>query len=172
MAEYLGLTTMIVILIAPLSIAVCAVALPLAGVHLGASRAVAVALYTGGASGGQLLLGAIQGQGRFQRAATVDALGSVVALGAALWCALSAVTTPTSFVVAMTVGNGVQCVVAVWALGHLERLAITRDSLGRAFASGWRALGLTLGQSGAIRADRYVLGAMSGAREVGLYSVA
>ena len=63
-------------------------------------------------------------------------------------------------------------VVALRATGLLCFQAPSRRELSRLLGRGCRALGLTLGLALALRLDRYVLGALTGAAAVGVYSVA
>ncbi|MDG4764778.1 oligosaccharide flippase family protein [Solwaraspora sp. WMMD406] len=63
-------------------------------------------------------------------------------------------------------------VVALRDAGLLCFQAPTRGQLSRLLGQGCRALGLTLGLALALRLDRYVLGALTGAAAVGVYSVA
>ncbi|MFI6759949.1 lipopolysaccharide biosynthesis protein [Micromonospora sp. NPDC050417] len=112
--------------------------------------------------------------GRFRAGSGWAAL---VAAGGLVGVLIGATLDRSAWALLLAQGTGMVAIAALQAarlhvVGLVPLAAPGRRELAELLRHGCRALGLTMGLALALRADRYVLGAVAGAATVGIYSVA
>jgi O-antigen/teichoic acid export membrane protein len=109
--------------------------------------------------------------GRSSAAAAVNAAGTAITL-LVLWLTWFADLGVSAAVIAYSIGYLVRSVLSV-GLTHRHRLLTPRgaDAAGL-LSSGWRFMGLNLGQATTYRVNQYVLSGFRGSLSVGIYAVA
>jgi O-antigen/teichoic acid export membrane protein len=140
----------------------------------GTAFLLAVGVYTASQIMLTQLLEAWYADGRFSRAVASGAVMSAASLLAVLVC-LATRRSPTAFLLAQGVGTITVCVVVaaqLVAAGLLGLRRIRLPDLVAMLAMGVPALGVSAGLAVVLRADRYVLGIVSGPVVVGVYSLA
>lgn len=170
--QLLGLGGLLAVLNGPISGVVTYLAMHAAGEQLGLDGAVAAGLHGSFGLAALAVVGALQADGRFRIAAVVNAVGSLATLLTAAALGLRQDVRPVHYLLAMIAGNLVQCAAGWFMLRQVGRPQITIEASRRFLRTGVPIVGLNLGQTGAIRSDRYLIGAILDARATGLYSVA
>ena len=169
---YLGLAIVLSVANGLVTAGVVAGALPAAGVHLSGWEILTAGCFGLSTMAAYLLLEGLHTQGRFRWSAINDATGSLVTAGLTIGVALVGAATFGPFAWALVIGNGCQIVMSSVSLRDVGRPTWVRSSAAFLVRRGFPSLGLTIGQTGTGRADRYLVGVILGPTAVGLYAVA
>lgn len=116
----------------------------------------------------------LSGAGRILTVARTSAMGSVV-LAASMATVFALGATSSAVIGSYAAGMVVQAVVARWKLARMyPRTETTAERTGDAYfiRAGWKTLGYHFGQNLIFRLDRYLLAAIAGPSQAGLYAVA
>lgn len=173
--EFLGLGIGTVVLQGLVTVGACGAVLPFAHTHPTSAELVIAGLYGSSSLLALITRDALYGFGMNGRAAAVDALGSVLQFGGVGVAAYSGVVSVGWLLSGFAVANGLQSaltLVIIRRSGISLRPLCTLRIWVRILRTGLPTLGTGLGQAGAFRFDRILLGVLANTRAVGVYSVA